>query len=214
MHVRTLTLTLLAVATLSACGTSDLAVTGPEQPPVEPRGNHTANYCVRFNVPPVGALFGAPIPNPPGSVVFVESSIPVSVDRFLQVTGAWTYNWMRIEPAPAAFTLASGNTGHTNNINAGFDFTGLPFVTTKVVFHFLHLGGYENLSVNGSSPPFVGPLTAPPAAIAGIGVTSAWVGVPGGSQGTITLTGSAANPVKKLLVGGQELWLDTVCAYP
>ena len=28
------------------------------------------------------------------------------------------------------------------------------------------------------------------------------------------LTGSAANPVKRVLVGGQELWLDTVCAYP
>ncbi len=213
MHVRTLSLALLAAVSLSACGTQDLAVTGPERSPEEPRGHHTSNYCVRFNVPPVGAIFGAPVPNPPGTVVFVEQSIPVSVNKFLLSTGVWTYNWMRIEPAPAVFGLASGNTGHTNNINAGFDFTGLPFVTTKVVFHFMDLGGHENLNVNGS-PMFVGQITAPPAAIAGIGVSSVFVGVPGGTQGTVTLTGSAANPIKRFQVGGQELWLDTICAYP
>lgn len=213
MQRSTLSLTLLAAAALSACGTADLTLAGAGS--AEPRhaAAAAAPNCVQFNVPPIGALFGAPIPNPPGSVVWVEQSIPVSVNKFLLVGGGSAYNWLRIEPAPAVFTFAAGATGHTNNINAEFDFTGLPYAATSVKFVFLHLGGYENLSINGS-PIFVGPLTAPPAVIAGIGVASAWVAVPGGQQGTITLTGSAANPIKRLVVGGQELWLDTVCAFP
>ncbi|HET7464732.1 MAG TPA: hypothetical protein VFJ82_26050 [Longimicrobium sp.] len=212
MHVRTLFLPLLATAALAACA-PDQALTGPDRAPATPLANHVGNTCVYFNVPPLGATFGAPAGNVPGTVVWVEQGIRVSVNKFVTLTGGSAYDRLRIEPMPASFTLAAGNTGHTLNLNAGFDFTGLTFAVTSVKFHFLHLGGYENLSVNGS-PVFVGQLTAPPAALAGITVASAWAPVPGGSQGTITLTGSAANPIKRLLVGGQELWLDTVCAYP
>lgn len=203
---------LLAVALVSACGSPDLTLAGGEQSADAPRGAAAAapSACVNFNVPALGAVFGAPIPNAPGSVVWVESAIPVSVNRFFLIGGGTTYNWLRIEPAPASFTLASGPTGHTNNINTGYDFTGLPFTAKTVVFRFLHLGGYENLSVNGS-PPFIGPLTAPPAAVGGIAVASASVAVPGGAQGTITLSGGA---ISKIMVGGQELWLDSVCAFP
>ncbi|HEU4558007.1 MAG TPA: hypothetical protein VFS20_09165 [Longimicrobium sp.] len=209
MHLRTLSLALLASASLAACGTTDLAVTGPEQSPAEPRGNHTANYCVRFNVPPVGTVFGSSVPNPPGSVVFVEQSIPVSVNKFITSAGTSAYNGMRIEPAPGGFGLAAGNTDHTVSVNAGFNFTFLPFVPTQVVFHFFKPGGYENLRVNGS-PIWVGPITAPPGAIGGVAVASAWAPTIGGVQGTVTLTGAA---ITDLWVGGTNLWIDTVCAY-
>ncbi|HSU14076.1 hypothetical protein [Longimicrobium sp.] len=210
MRARTLSLSMLAAASLAACGRADLPLTGADAAPARAVAAAAAPICVNFNVPPVGALFGAPVGTVPGSVVWVENGIPVSVHKFLQSTGAFSFNWMRIEPAPAAFTLAAGNTGHTNNINAGFNFTGLPFIPTKVTFHFLHLGGYENLSVNGS-PLVVTLLTPPPTPIGGVNAAAVWAGVPGGVQGTVTLSGG---PVKSLIVGGQEFWLDDVCAYP
>ncbi|HET7464731.1 MAG TPA: hypothetical protein VFJ82_26045 [Longimicrobium sp.] len=210
MRPGSFSLTLLAAAALAACGTSDLAVTGPDHAPGAPHGVAFAPACVDFNVPPAGAIFGAPIPTPVGAVVWTENAIPVSVHRFLLTTGAWAYNWMRIEPVPASFTLGVGNTAHLNNITAGFDFTGLPFVPTKVQFDFMDLGGYENLVVN-ASPIYVGQLIAAPSPWGGTTVTSVSGPVPGGIQGTVTITGAAVN---RVLVGGQELWLDHVCAYP
>lgn len=211
MHVRTLTLPLLAAAALAACGPSDLTLADGSRSPTAPAANHTGNNCVYFNVPALGAVFGPPIP--PGTTVWVENGIPVSINRFLWTTGTWAYGQLTIELPPAGYTLAAGKTGHTNNINTGYDFTGLGFAVTYVKFHALQLGGYDNLSINGS-PIWVGPLPSHPPAIAGIGIASAWAPVPGGVQGSVALTGSTANPIKKLLVGGQELWLDTVCAYP
>jgi hypothetical protein len=204
MHARTLSFTLLAAAALGACGRADqpLAPTGPRAAPAAP-------ICVKFSVPAVGAIFGAPVGTPPGAVVWAENGIPVSVHKFFTSTGT-VYNWMRIEPAPAVFTLASGNTGHTNNINAGFDFTALPFLPTTVTFDFLDLGGFENLQVN-ASPVYIGQLMAAPSPWGGVNVAKAAAAVPGGIQGTITLSGG---PVKWVMVGGQEFWLDNVCAYP
>ncbi|HET7464730.1 MAG TPA: hypothetical protein VFJ82_26040 [Longimicrobium sp.] len=210
MRVRTLSLTLLAAAALAACS-PEQALTGPGRSPAAPDANHVGANCVNFGIPPLGSTFGPP--TPPGTTVWVENGIPVSVNTFLQSTGAWSYGVLTTELAPASFTLAAGKTGHTNNINTGYDFTGLGFAVTFVKFHARQIGGYDNLSVNGS-PIFVGPLPTHPAALGGVAIASAWVGIPGGVQGTVTLTGSAATPITKLLVGGQELWLDTICAYP
>lgn len=209
MQLRNLLLALGSSAALAACGASDQPVTGATATAPRTAAAAAAPVCVYFNVPPLGALFGAPVGTPIGAVVWTENAIPVSVNRFLQITGAWSYNWMRIENAPAVFTLAAGKTGHTNNINAGFDFTGVGFPVNKVTFHWLNLGGYENLSVNGSAI-FVGQLSAPPPVIGGAAVATAWAPVAGGKQGTTTLSG----PITKMLVGGQEEWLDDVCAYP
>ena len=209
MQLRNLLLVLGAATALAACGAGDQPVTGAVAAAPRAAALVPAPVCVNFNVPPLGALFGAPVGTPIGAVVWVENAIPVSVNRFLQITGAWSYNWMRIENAPAVFTLAAGKTGHTNNINAGFDFTGVGFPVNKVTFQWLNLGGYENLSVNGG-PIFVGQLSAPPAASGAVAIATAWAPVAGGKQGTITLTG----PVTRMVVGGQEEWIDTVCAYP
>ncbi|HEX6750026.1 MAG TPA: hypothetical protein VF092_22220 [Longimicrobium sp.] len=210
MHARTLSLALLAAASLAACGRADQPLTGADRTPVGPRAAPLAPVCVSFDVPALGALFGAPVGTPPGSVVWTENGIPVSVHKFFLAGGGSAFNWLRIENAPASFTLGAGKTGHTNNINVGFDFTALPFVPSGVKFNFLHLGGYENLQVN-TSGVFIGPLTAPPTPWGGVNVTSSWAPVPGGAQGTVTLSGGS---VKWLMVGGQELWLDDVCAYP
>ena len=208
MRLRALVLA-LGAASLAACGRSDQPVTGPTAAAPRTAVAAPAPVCVQFNVPPLGALFGSPVGTPVGAVVWTENGIPVSVNRFLQVTGAWSYGSLRIENAPAVFTLGAGKTGHANNINVGFNFAGVGFPVNKVTFNWLNLGGYENLSINGSAI-FVGQLSAPPAFLGGAAVGTVWGPVAGGKQGTTTLTG----PITKILVGGQEEWLDNVCAYP
>jgi hypothetical protein len=99
----------------------------------------------------------------------------------------------------------------TNNINPGFDFSGIGFVPYEVQFEFLDLGGFENLSVNGSPVPvYVGELSSAPSLIGGVGVAVYDSPVAGGNKGIVILRGL----VKKLVVGGQEFWIDRVCARP
>jgi hypothetical protein len=69
------------------------------------------------------------------------------------------------------------------------------------------LGGSENLGVNGA-PPFVGELMSAPPTIAGVNVAVTAGSVAGGTRGTVVLSGA----VEVLRLGGQELWIDDVCA--
>ncbi|MES1211389.1 MAG: hypothetical protein ABUL63_03540, partial [Acidobacteriota bacterium] len=96
-----------------------------------------------------------------------------------------------------------------NNINLLFDFSALGFKVSKVALSYLDLGGYENLAVNDSG--YVGELTAAPPALGGASVTVTNIAVPppmSGKRGTVTLKGT----VKSMMIGGQELWIDSVCA--
>ena len=209
MRRLTLSLTLTAAA-LSACGLPDVTLSDTARPPAEPSANHISNNCVHFNVPPVGTTFGAPVFQAPGTWVFSEQGIRVQVNKFITSTGGTVYDRLRVEPAPAPYTLAVGNTGHAININALFSFAGIGWVTNNVKLHYMkYSGGYENLSVNGS-PVFVGQIAAAGGLYGAVTVTSTPVGFLGGVQGTLTLTGAPVNDVQ---LGGTSLWIDTVCAY-
>src|SRR4029079_3374402 len=72
---------------------------------------------------------------------------------------------------------------------------------------YLDLGGTENLAVNGSAV-FVGDIAAAPPAIGGVAVSVTAGPVPGGTRGTVVLTGN----ITSLRIGGQELWIDNICA--
>jgi hypothetical protein len=95
----------------------------------------------------------------------------------------------------------------TNNINLEFDFSNIGFAPSEVRFEFLDLGGAENLSVNGS-PIFAGDLPAVPSPVGGVNVSVLTTPVAGGKKGIVILTGA----VQKVRVGGQEFWIDNVCA--
>jgi hypothetical protein len=169
-----------------------------------------AGVCLDYNVPPVGTQWGGPpIGTPVGSTIFVESGIRASVHTFNDGFTTF-YGLARVEsPPPQPFGV--GPVGLARGISYGFDFTGLPFVPQTVTFEWLDQGAgmIENLRVNGS-PLFIGQIHTPPAAWGGTAVASAWGPVPNGLRGQITLTGS----VFRILVGGQLLWVDRVCAYP
>jgi hypothetical protein len=207
MDIRASFVALAAVA-VGACSRSGPPLTGTAASADGPRAA-VAQACVAFSGPGAGTSFGAWSTTPPGSAAWTENGIPVSLESFRQRSGDEAYNLMRTEYPPAGFALSGGTTGRANNVNAGFDFGRLPFVARTVRFHFLHHGGTENLSVNGS-PVFVGELTSAPSSLGGRTVTSVSSPMRGGAQGTITVSGGAIGTV---MVGGEELWLDDVCAY-
>ncbi|MFQ6113614.1 MAG: FlgD immunoglobulin-like domain containing protein [bacterium] len=163
--------------------------------------------CVDFQSLVLGTQYGTPVGNTPGQIIFTENGIPVSVDNFNFVTGGVTFNLCQVDPAFAGF--GTGNTMQTNNINLFFDFTALGFAPNRVSFEFADKGGDENISVNGQLPIFAGELIAAPPAIApGVTLSISTRQIQDGIAGTVVLTG----PVNTLLIGGQEFWLDDVCA--
>ena len=163
--------------------------------------------CVDFEPPlTLGTQYGTPVGQNSGDVAFTTANgITVRVLDFHFTGGGGAYNLARIEAAPVPF--GSGQCIRTNNINLEFDFSLIGFATSQVQFEFLDLGGSENISVNGSSI-FTGELAAVPSPIGGVSISVTTVPVTGGKKGTVTLTGV----VKTLKIGGQEFWIDNVCA--
>lgn len=170
------------------------------------RAAGTREVCVDFEAPlAVGTQYGAPAGHNSGDVVSTTNGIPVSVHDFNFPGGGGTFNVAHIDLAPVPF--GNGQSMRTNNINLEFDFSNIGFAPNEVRFEFLDLGGSENISVNGS-PIFAGELSAVPSPIGGVNVSVSTTPVAGGKKGVVILTGA----VQKLRVGGQEFWIDNVCA--
>ena len=200
-------LALLVPLALGACSRDAFTPTLPAGEP-EPAVIAASPVCVFFNVPPLGATYGGPVGNFPGQSIFSENGIKVGVQRFLWVGGGWAFNLATIVNSPLA-GFGAGKVAELNNINLWFDFGGLSFVPSSVIFDWLDYGGHENLKVNASGV-YAGELIAAPTPLGGAGVSHAWFAVVGGKQGRTKLSGAVSN----FWVGGQEFYLDNVCAYP
>ena len=162
--------------------------------------------CVEFGPPPAaGTFWGTPAGHVPGQTVHVENSIRVLVQTF-QPFGA--FNFAQLNLPPVAF--ANFQAANTNNINLQFLFNNLGWTANKVYFSFLDLGGFENLGVN-NSPYYIGNIAAAPAMVGFRNVNVATVAVPGGIRGHVRIWGG---PIKDVTAGGQEFWIDKVCAEP
>jgi hypothetical protein len=161
--------------------------------------------CVTFEAPlAIGTEYGAPAGQHPGDVIFTTNDVAVSIHEFAFVGGGGTFNLARVDVAPQ---LNNTQTMRANNVALGFDFSALSFVPTRVHFEFLDKGGSENLSVNGSAV-FAGQISAFPASLGGAAIAVSTTPVAGGHKGTVTLTGA----IKTFTIGGQEFWIDNVCA--
>ncbi|HEX4962490.1 MAG TPA: hypothetical protein VF173_16770 [Thermoanaerobaculia bacterium] len=166
--------------------------------------------CITFEPPPfvLGTTYGAPVGQVSGDLAFVTSGISGFVYKFSQVGGGTAFSRAFIDTAPVSFS--PGQSLRFNNIDLQFDFSGVGFSVKKVTLSYLDLGGYENLAINGSSV-YVGELTAAPAILGGVNVAVTSTPVPPptlGKMGTVTLKGA----VRTLRIGGQEFWIDSVCA--
>lgn len=167
---------------------------------------HAASACVTFDPPMVnGTVYGTPVGQTPGSVVLFSNNVIGSLGNF--TTGAAPFfGFARIEGAPVAFS--PGRSLRLNNIAMRFHFLALAFVPNQVTFSFLDLGGTENLAVNGGAP-YIGNISGAPASIGGLSVSTMSGVTPGGRRGTVTIKGQ---PLRDVTIGGQELWIDQVCA--
>jgi hypothetical protein len=176
-----------------------------ERVPARSRKAGPRERCVDFEVPlVVGTQYGTPAGQRAGDVIFTSDGIVVSVHDFMFTGGGGTFNVAQVDLAPA---LNASQTMRTNNITLGFDFGAVGFLPTRVQFEFLDLGGSEDLSVNGSTI-FAGDISAAPATLGGATVTVSTTPAPGGKKGTVTLSGA----IDRFMVGGQEFWIDNVCA--
>lgn len=165
-----------------------------------------ATACVTYEPPlAIGTVYGNPAGQTPGSVVLFSSNVIGSIENF-STGGPPFLGFARIENAPVAFS--AGRSLRLNNISKRFHFAALPFVPKRVTFSFLDLGGTENLAVNGGAP-FVGNISSAPASIGGLTVSTVSGVTPGGRRGTVTIKGQ---PLRDVTIGGQELWIDQVCA--
>lgn len=195
---------LLPLALAAACSSGDLTPTAPPQAAVQAAAAAAPPpVCLEFNVPALGTVFGTPVGTPPGTLVFVENGITVTSRRFYDAALNPYYNWTRIEPGPG--WLAPDPSARLNNISLQFGFAGLPFVPSRVDFDYFDAGGFENLTFNGT-PLRIGELNT----LGGGGVAVAWWWAGLNKEGRV----SVAGPVGSVTVGGQELWIDSVCAYP
>ena len=197
MRVRTKTLFLVLAAALAIVAAGCIH---------RPIGQLTCQVCVEFEPPLViGTNYGSAAGHNDGDVVFTTNNIPVSVHKFNFPAGGGAFNVATVVMPPVPFGM--NQTIRTNNINMGFDFSNIGFTPSEVQFEFLDLGGFENISVNGSLA-FSGELSTVLSPIGGVDIKIFTTPVTGGKKGVAILSGS----VKNLIVGGQEFWIDRVCA--
>jgi hypothetical protein len=190
----------LALALAAACSS---AARTPSAPAASRAAAAAAPVCLEFNVPPLFTVYGAPTAIPPGTLVFVENGISVTTRRFFDAALTPYYNLARIEPGQG--WLGPDPSARLNNISLQFGFGGLTFVPSQVTIDYHDKGGFENLNFNGGALR-IGQLDA----LGGGGVAIAWWVAGFNKEGRVTVTG----PVNNVLIGGQELWIDSVCAYP
>jgi hypothetical protein len=151
---------------------------------------------MEFESVPVGTKYGAGFGNLPGQVVLTENGIKMSVEQFFfqQFTGFFQ----------AEVTGPANDHELTiDNISVLFDLTALPFNVSSLTLQYSELGGEDNFAVNGGSILQLPNITNIPVNVAP-GVTALVDG------GRITLTGG----IDRVLIGGQELSVDTVVAVP
>jgi PEP-CTERM motif len=153
-----------------------------------------------FQAVALGTKYGeAPLLNFPGQVVLTEpaqNGIDMSVEQFFfqQYVGFFQ-----------AEVVGSSNNHQLaiDNISVLFDLTNVGFNVTSLTLQYSELGGEDNFAVNGGSIRQLARLTNIPANVAP-GVTALVDG------GLITLTGK----IDSVLIGGQELTVDTIVAVP
>lgn len=206
--IRPLALALSVPLAAAGCASGDMTPTAPPETAVQaaaalPPPAGPPAVCLEFNVPPLGAVFGVPSATPPATLVFVENGISVTTRRLFDAALTPYYNFARIEPGVG--WLGPDPSAHLNNISLQFGFGGLPFVPSRVDIDYHDMGGFENLTFNGT-PLRIGQLDA----LGGGPVAVAWWWAGPNKEGRVSIAG----PVGHATIGGQELWIDSVCAFP
>ncbi len=163
--------------------------------------------CIDFEDLPSGSIY-APVSN------FVTNNIDVLIAPHPMGTA---FQGELVTTVPAS--MGSGNRLWTNNVAAEFLAPSSGFgLATKASFKYAYMGGANYLEVNGFpiTPSMwnnFGPLSGSSfmTSLGPITINVMEGGVPGGFVGHLEVIGD----IDRLMVAGQELWLDDVCfEYP
>ncbi len=147
----------------------------------------------------LGTSYGDDFSNVPGQVVLTEpaqSGIDMSVEQFYLPRFTGFFQAQVVGPS-------NDHELAIDNISVLFDLTNVGFNVTTLTLEYLELGGDDNFAVNGGSILQLAELADIPPNVAP-GVTALVDG------GLITLTGK----IDSVLIGGQELTIDTIVAVP
>ncbi|HET9226998.1 MAG TPA: hypothetical protein VFR31_10045, partial [Thermoanaerobaculia bacterium] len=170
-----------------------------------------AQVCLNFGPPPpLNTTYGLPVGQSSGDLAFSTLGIDAYVYNFALLPAGTTFYLAYHTQAPVSLP---GQSLRTININMLFDLRNLAFTVKKVTLSYLDLGGYENLAVNASGI-YRGQIAAAPGfpGIANVSVSSVPIPPPfSGQTGTVTITGA---DIESFMIGGQEFWIDNVCAHP
>jgi hypothetical protein len=157
--------------------------------------------CVDFDPP----QFLAGMQFRPGGPVVSANNVRMTVQPLRLLNGTSVANVARVEQ-PRVF-FGTGQALRTDNITVEFDFTSLPAAPSRISLAYLDLGGVENVAINGSAV-YAGQLPTAPKPLGGAAARVTSSPVTGGVTGTVTFRG----PIRTLRIGGQEFWIDQVCA--
>lgn len=169
-----------------------------------------AANMVDFDAVPPGSMYGVPAGHIPGDVVLTQDGIDMSVERFFWLGGGVTFNSADIVPSSSPFAPGPTQALHTNNINAQFDFSGVGFPVKEVSLEFVDFGGNENFDVNGVGLQNVNSFTGLTSYPGQFDVIVTPTPLAGGLGGTLLVRQTGPDPVKTLLIGGQEFGIDTL----
>ncbi len=147
----------------------------------------------------------------PAAVVYhVGDTIPssptqISVEQFQWANGQWTTAGSA-RADTRNYSQGSGADLNANNVNLHFLFQ---YPVKQVTLKFGELGGNVNLKVNDDFKNTGNFTDLNGTVVGGATVTVSASQQPGGNwHGTLTVTGI----INGFAVGGQELWIDDVCA--
>lgn len=173
------------------------------------------DHVVDFESQALGAFWEDPA-TPVGVYMFTENGIDIFSDGLNSTLYGAFYNRNEIMLSPRP-GFGSNHVMMTNNAGITLELDDLP--TDTVCFEFLDMGGFETLEINGanfSSVNGYGGLQGAPITLGGVGVKVTGTPIVQltssgaqqiGFQGKIELYGD----VDKLIIAGQELWVDNFC---
>jgi len=145
----------------------------------------------------------------PGDTYSVGDTITTSqadivVEQFQWSNGTWTTSGTA-KVDDRNYGQGSGNDLNANNVNLNFQFD---YPVDKITFKFGELGGNNNISVNGAFQNVPNIVALNGSAIGGVQITVNANQQGNNWYGTMELDGT----INGFTIGGQELWLDDVCA--
>ena len=153
-----------------------------------------------------------------GDIAFDADGIPVSLHELTSSSGFPGYQYAHVDGPQSAYGFGGVNTLELRNVTASFDIASVYPETDTLCLHFLDEGGYENLSINGSTLTITANGKGGLAALDGTSLGGVDISVSGtpfttGSGTPVAYAGilSLIGDVDELVIGGQEFWIDSLC---